>query len=126
MYSKMGHIVVMGDFNAHLQGQAYIKPTDARGIYFQDMVSYHNLVAVNTSPFCTGATASFVSYGDIYESLIDHILIPDVKLDTVISCEITDDHVLNVSRHRPVVCVTSTGDTCFENLNCNAESHIKW
>ena len=49
-----------------------------------------------------------------------------MKLDTVISCEITDDHVLNVSRHRPVVCVISTGDTCFENLNCNAESHIKW
>ena len=126
MYSEMGHIVVMGDFNAHLQGQTYIKPTDARGIYFQNMVSYHNLVAVNTLPLCTGATASFVSYGDIYESLIDHILIPDVKLDTVISCEITDDHVLNASRHRPVVCVISTGDTCFENLNCNAESHIKW
>ena len=89
------------------------------------MVSYHNLVAVNTPPFCTGATASFVSYGDIYESLIDHILIPDVKLGTVISCEITDDHVLNVSRHLPVVCDISTGDTCFENLNCNVESHIK-
>ena len=65
MYSKMGHIVVIGDFNAHLQGQAYIKATDARGIYFQDMVSYHNLVAVNTLPFCTGATSSFVSYGNI-------------------------------------------------------------
>ena len=61
-------------FYAHLQqGQTYIKLTDARGIYFQDMASYHNLVAVNTLPFCTGATASFVSYGDIYESLIDHI-----------------------------------------------------
>ena len=126
MYSKMGHIVVMGDFNAHFKGQVYIKPTDARGIHFQDKVRYHNLVAVNTLPFFTGANASFVSYGDIYESLIDHILIPDVKLDTVISCEITDDHVLNVSRHRPVVCVISIGDTCFENLNCNTESHIKW
>ena len=125
MYSEMGHIVVMGDFNPHLQGQTYIKPTDARGIHFQNIVSYHNLVAVNTFPLCTGATASFVSYGDIYESLIDHILIPDVKLDTVISCEITDDHVLNVSRHRPVVCAISTGDTCFENLNFNAELHIK-
>ena len=35
MYSEIGHIVVMGDFNAHLQGQTYIKPTDARGIYFK-------------------------------------------------------------------------------------------
>ena len=108
VYSKIEHIVVKGDFNAHLQGQTYFKRTDARGIYFQDMVSYHNLEAVNTLPF-------FVSYGDIYESLIDHILIPDVNLDTVISCEITDYHVLNVSRHRQVVCVISTGDTTFEN-----------
>ena len=45
-----------------------------------------------------------MSYGDIYESLIDHILIPDVKLDTVISCEITEYHVLNVST-RGVSCL---------------------
>ena len=32
-----------------------------------------------------------------------------MTLKVVISCEITDDHVLNVSRHRPVVCVISTG-----------------
>ena len=48
MYSEMGHIVFMNDFNAHLQGQTYIKPTGARGICFQNMVSYHNLVAVHS------------------------------------------------------------------------------
>ena len=58
-----------------------------------------------------------MSYGDAHRSLIDHILIPDVKLDMVLSCEITDDHVLNVSRHRPVSCTLSLADMDFQILN---------
>ena len=51
----------MGDFNAHLQGERFIKDTDVRGKYLLDMMKYHNLASVNTLPICTGATASFVS-----------------------------------------------------------------
>ena len=65
-------------------------------------------------------------YGDAHRSLIDHILIPDVKLDMVLSCEITDDHVLNVSRHRPVSCTLSLADMDFQTLNVANKSHIKW
>ena len=117
MYSENGTVIIMGDFNAHLQGQTFIKATDERGRYLLDMLSYHNLVAVDTLPICTGATASFVSYGDAHVSLIDHILVPDVKLDTILSCEISDDHVLNVSRHRPVICVISVSGNNSESSN---------
>ena len=126
MYSDDGTVIVMGDFNAHLQSKTYIKPNDVRGSYLNDMLDYHKLIAVNTLPICTGATASFVSYGNVHKSLIDHILIPDVKLDLVLSCVITDDHVLNVSRHRPVSCTLSLADMDFQTLTCSIESHIKW
>ena len=126
MYSENGTVIIMGDFNAHLQGQTFIKATDERGRYLLDMLSYHNLVAVDTLPICTGATASFVSYGDAHVSLIDHILVPDVKLDTILSCEITDDHVLNVSRHRPVICVILVSGNNSESSNVCTSFHIKW
>ena len=116
----------MGDVNAHLQSKTFIKPNDVRGNYLNDMLDYHNLLAVNTLPICTGTTASFVSYGDAHRSLIGNILIPDVKLDSVIHCEITDDNVLNVSRHRTVSCILSLADMDFQTLSGSNKSHIKW
>ena len=87
LYSDNGTVVVMGDFNAHLQGQRFIKATNDRGKYMQAMfICYHNLVSVNTLPICTCATSTFVSYGDFYESLIDHILLPDTSIDMIQSC----------------------------------------
>ena len=126
LYSDNGTVIVMGDCNAHLQNKTFIKPNDARGNYLKYMLDYHNLIAVNTLPLCIGAESSFVSYGDAHRSLIDNILIPDVKLDIVLSCEITDDHVLNVSRHRPVSCTLSLADMDFQTLNVANKSQIKW
>ena len=51
------------------------------------MMHYFNLISVNTMPLTTGALASFESYGGLYESLIDHILLPIERSDTVAYCE---------------------------------------
>ena len=40
MYSQHGVVIVMGDFNAHLQGQRFVKTTDSRGKYLLDMMHY--------------------------------------------------------------------------------------
>ena len=69
-------VVVLGDFNAHLQGGGYIKSTDDRGSYLLDLMNYHNLVSLNTLPLRSGAAASFVTYDGNHESLVDHILFP--------------------------------------------------
>ena len=103
-YTDHGIVLVMGDMNAHLQGQRFIKATDYRGEYLHGMMNYFTLTYVNTLPLTSGASTSFVSYGGLYESLIDHILFPTQRLDTVAYCTIQDDDVLNVSRHRPVIC----------------------
>ena len=87
------------------------------------MMDSFNLVSQNSLPMCSGASASFVSYDDAYTSLIDHILLPVERIDTVISCKILDDHVLNVSRHRPIVCSISVPLADFINAS-NTSSHI--
>ena len=93
MYCHYGLVILMGDFNAHLQGKRFIKSTDDRGKCLLDLMNYYNLVSLNTLSLCSGATSSFVSYDSIYESLIDHVLLPFERLDTVSSCEILDDYV---------------------------------
>ena len=104
MYSEHGTVIVMGDLNAHLQGQRFIKATDCCGEYLLQMMNHFNYVSVSTPPFATGATSSFVCYGGLYESLIDHVLLPAERIDTVAYCKMADDHVLNVSWHRPIIC----------------------
>ena len=126
MYSENGIVIVIGDLNAHLQGHRYIKSPDERGKCMQRMLHYHNLVSVNSLPNCYGATSTFVSYGDFYESLIDHILVQDTSLDTVSFCEIVDDDVLNVSRHRPIICEMSIPTAAFLTEKLPGVSHIKW
>ncbi|MCG7879141.1 MAG: reverse transcriptase domain-containing protein [Candidatus Thiodiazotropha endolucinida] len=124
MFSQHGIVIVMGDLNAHLQGQRFIKATDSRGEYLLEMMNYFNLVSVNSLPITVGATASFVSYGGQYESLIDHILLPVERIDTVAYCKILDDHVLNVSRHRPIICNVHVPLTDFSDTKL--PSHVAW
>ena len=126
MYCHNGLVVVLGDFDAHLQGERYIKPTDDRGAYLLDLMIYHNLANLNTLPLCSGAAASFVHYDGKYESLIDHILFPVERLDTVMLCKVLDDHVLNVSRHRPVICRITVPLVNFEHQSQSCSSHVKW
>ena len=111
MYYDDGTVILMGEFNAHLQSKTYIKPNDVRGSYLNNMLDYHILVAVNKLPICSCSIASFVSYRKVHKSLIDHILIPDVKFHLLLSCVITGDHVL---RFRPVPCTLSLADIIFK------------
>ena len=126
MYWHNGVVVVMGDFNAHLQGNVFIKPADDRGRYLIDMMDSFNLVSQNSLSMYSGASASFVPYDVAYTSLIDHILLPVERIETVISCKILDDHVLNVSRHRPIVYSISVPLADFINAPNTFSSHIKW
>ncbi|MCG8112938.1 MAG: reverse transcriptase family protein [Candidatus Thiodiazotropha taylori] len=104
-----------------------LKSTDVRGRSLLDLMHIHNLLAINTLSICTGATSSFISYGDRFESLIDHILVPSERLDTVLKCEILDDDVLNVSRHLPIVCSVSIPPANMVAINSfDFPSHVKW
>ena len=102
-YADRGRIILMGDFNSHLQGKSFIKPNDTRSHEMLRLLSNNQLVAVDTLPICTGSQSSFVSYDGKAESLIDHILVPVECIDLIMSCHIIDDECINVSTHRPIV-----------------------
>ena len=74
------------------------------------MNNYNN-VRPNTLPLFSGATtctSSFVSYDNIYmyKSLNCHAMIPLERLHSIFSCEILDDRMINIFRHRAIVCKT--------------------
>jgi len=100
MYSDLGTVIFMGDYNA----KANLISQNNRDTYLSTFLSDINFIAIDTLPLCTGARNSFVSYDGQHETLIDHICIPVEKLDCVTSCTILDGDCLNVSRHRPVIC----------------------
>ena len=60
MYSQTGLVILMGDFNAHLQGERFINVSDVHDKYLLNMMHYHSLIPVKTV-VRTGANASFVS-----------------------------------------------------------------
>lgn len=89
-----------------------------------------NLEVTNKLDICKGASYSYVSYGNCYHSLIDHILLPVETLCYLSYCEIIDDNSLNVSRHRPIVasfCIPLVEGDCVNRLRTIPdESKINW
>ncbi len=126
MYKDKGIVTIMGDFNAHLNGRVFIKPLDARGLQLLNFLTENNLVSVNTMDMCIGAESTFVSYDGRHESFIDHIVIGQERLDTVKYCTILDDSVLNVSRHRPIVCDINFPNTNNMDIPLNQDPRINW
>ena len=88
------------------------------------MMNYFNYVSANTLPITNGAASSFVCYGGMYESLIDLVLLPAERADAIVYCKILDDHVLNVSRHRPILCSIKISETYFKTSEI--QTHITW
>lgn len=106
-YSEKGLVILMGDMNTYLPWLSTRVRPSGRSVCFQSFLQRNNLISVNTLGMCTGAKSTFVTYDGRHESLIDHFIIPVEKAHFVKSCEICDDHALNVSRHRPIFCTLS-------------------
>ena len=104
MHKEIGSLIIMGDFNAHINGRIFVKPHDRRSAIFSNFLATNNLIPVNTLSLCTGADSTFVSYSGEHTSMIDHILVPSERVDLVVECKVLDDDALNVSNHRPVNC----------------------
>ena len=73
----------MGDFNAHFNGEKYVKPHDRRSALFLQFLAGNNLLSINTLQMYIGAWSTFVSYSGEQFSMIDHILLPTEKADLV-------------------------------------------
>ena len=126
MYSDKGTMVIMGDFNAHSNGQVFVKRHDRRSVLFHQLLSDNNLLSVNTLPICTGASSTFVSYSGEYTSMIDHILVPAENVDQVSVCKVLDDAALNVSTHRPIIMHMNSPHVEQIDSNMSIKRSVKW
>ena len=56
---------------------AHVKATDCRAKYLLEMMHYFNRISIyiNIMLLTIGALAMFISYGSLYESLNEHILL---------------------------------------------------
>ena len=126
MYIEMGTLIIMGDFNAHVNGKQFVKPHNRRSALFSRFLASNNFVSLNTLPLCTGAWSSFVSYSGEHTSMIDHILVPTEKVDLVTECRILDDDALNVSNHRPVCCLILFPHAEQTDLILSVRKSVHW
>ncbi len=100
-YSSISDVIILGDFNAQINN-SISSHTDPRHIELKNMVHNLNLISLCTLDSCKGPGYSFCGYKGGPTSLIDHICLPDTKLDLVKKCEILAD-IDNLSDHLPVV-----------------------
>ena len=105
MYSSIqtGRVVLLGDFNAHINGHTFVKQKDRKGTALCELINLFNLIDITTSKLCSGADSSYVSYDKISTSLIDHVIISDELSYFVKYCKILDYDCIKVSSHSPIV-----------------------
>lgn len=94
-----------------------------RDVLLRQLLSDCNLCALDTLPWCKGATNSFVSYDGCSTSMIDYICLPVEHVNSVQHAELVDDNCLNVSQHRSVVCTVQFPCILYEPVP-NSQSSI--
>ena len=126
MYSQLGIVILMGDFNAHLNGPSFIKHIVSRGAALCDLINLFNLSAVTTLPICTGADVSYVSYDGHCKSFIDHVIVSSEFVNSISTCCVLDDNCLNVSNHRPIIFNIQCAGYFSSQANSHHKKSVKW
>lgn len=116
-------VVIMGDFNAHLQVLRSNQSLNARGRLLQAMLTKLNLCAVNTEVNCVGQTNTYIS--SCGNSMIDYILIEKHLVPSVQRVEILAETPDNTAFHLPVVLHIEVGETQGKNSTFSKE-RIAW
>jgi exonuclease III len=107
VYSEVGKVVLMGDFNAKIEGSRYQFKPDDRSIYLQTMLNELNVFSVNSDKMCVGLLYTFQGYENGPVSMIDHIVISKELTLNVRNALVLTEGSMNVSDHYPVLCKLS-------------------
>ena len=97
LYSQLRSVIIIGDFNAHLNGKTFIRHIDRRRAALCELTNMLHLFNITTALICVGAEYSNVSYDKSSKSLIDHVIFSSDLINSVRYCNITDDNCFNVS-----------------------------
>jgi hypothetical protein len=107
VYSEVEIVILMGDFNAKIEGSRYqFKPND-RSIYLLTMLNELNAFSVSSENMCVGPLYTFQGYENGPVSMIDHIVISKELTSNVCSALVLTEGGMKVSDHHPVLCKVS-------------------
>ena len=124
VYSKRGRVLVLGDMNVKIRGPRYKFTSDRRTELFASFLRRADMVSANVQSLCSGPVHTFYpTTGN--STTIDHILIQNDISDLINFCKVLDDHALNTSEHRPVICSVNVGN--LNVYNClNNRMKLSW
>ena len=101
-YRMRGSVVLMGDFNCHVNSRHFRKTLDSRDKLFNTFLYDNNLTTVTSLDLCGGAPVSFESNRG--RSIIDHIILSTDDINSISYCAVVEDSSLLYSNHRAVQC----------------------
>lgn len=103
-YNSIGEVVLLGDWNAEVDGENYTARDDYQSRELISMCSNLDIASLCVSYSCSGPRYTFDPFeSGNNRSLIDHILIPKSISDLAESCVIVSDRPYNTSDHLPVI-----------------------
>ena len=100
-YSEIGSSFIIGDLNAEVISPNLKQNSNIsfRNKSFSDFLIENNLMSICYSKHRKGPSYTFTTM----EKMLDHILIPKMKISEVTCVEILDDPTYNCSDHIPIV-----------------------
>lgn len=100
-YRSAGHLLIMGDFNAHTGLDD--SPVDTAGRLLLNRTQSLGLCMLNGTPTCTGSTTrtEYEASGNCTSTVIDYVLVSRSLLPHVESMNILEDRM--ASDHHPII-----------------------
>ena len=106
-YSELGEIILLGDFNAEIEGVKCPSPKSLRTPLLQKFTNRYKLQSVTVNRDCIGPNFTYDPYDSgLCRSLIDHIFINSDHIDLIDQSHIIrkeETNCYNSSDHLPVV-----------------------
>ncbi|CAG2251433.1 unnamed protein product [Mytilus edulis] len=110
IYSTMGTVVLMGDFNCKIEGPRYTFDYDKRSDSFRSFMQECNLRSLHLETNGIGPVCTFQSYQGGPKTAIDHIIVSIENLTKLKKIQVPDEHMFNVSDHKPIRCSFALSD----------------
>ena len=98
-----GHVIITGDFNAHLgslAGSRNPHSPNGRGLLLKELIDRTFLYPVSDSSMASGPNYTFSS--GTHFTTVDYIFASQNLASLIDSCGIMDEHELNISDHLPI------------------------
>ncbi|CAG2195015.1 unnamed protein product [Mytilus edulis] len=129
IYSTMGTVVLMGDFNCKIEGPRYTFDYDKRSDSFRSFMQECNLRSLHLETNGIGPVCTFQSYQGGPKTAIDHIIVSIENLTKFSKIQVPDEHMFNVSDHKPIRCSFALSDNTnyvSKDDDLTAQRRISW